>query len=153
MVYFLTDIYQCWPMMCDACIFWQIIHFSRTFSISVVYIFLVKYIWPYNCFPIITSPVIYYHNLYRIAWHTWSDFPMQMKYLSIPVHTQPHCSRKRTRGPFHEWFFHRNSNSIEHWIWCNSIIGYHIVGKFCLCHDNEAVVPCTKFYSDHIATA
>ena len=51
-------------------------------------------------------------------------------------------------GPFHEHIFHRNSNSLENWFWWISILGYHITTKFCTCHDNTAVMPCSTFHSN-----
>ena len=32
---------------------------------------------------------------------------------------------------------------------CNSVRGHQIATNFCTCHDSTAVVPCTKFCSDH----
>ena len=32
---------------------------------------------------------------------------------------------------------------------CNSVTGHQIATNFCTCHDSKAVVPCTKFCSDH----
>ena len=32
---------------------------------------------------------------------------------------------------------------------CNSVTGHQIATNFCTCHDSTAVVPCTKFCSDH----
>ena len=32
---------------------------------------------------------------------------------------------------------------------CNSVVGHQIATIFCTCHDSTAVVPCTKFCSDH----
>ena len=32
---------------------------------------------------------------------------------------------------------------------CNSVAGHQIATNFCTCHDSTAVVPCTKFCSDH----
>ena len=37
---------------------------------------------------------------------------------------------KINRGPFHERFFHHNSNSMENWFQYNSIVGYHIATEF-----------------------
>ena len=31
----------------------------------------------------------------------------------------------------------------------NSVAGHKIATNFCICHDSTAVVPCTKFCSDH----
>ena len=55
-------------------------------------------------------------------------------------------------GPFHEWFFHRYSNSMANWFWCKSILGHHVAIKFYTCHDSTALVPCAKFHSDHFPT-
>ena len=49
------------------------------------------------------------------------------------------------RGPFHKWFFHRNSNSMENWFQCNSIVG--LLVKFWSCHESTAVVLCAKLHS------
>ena len=46
-------------------------------------------------------------------------------------------------------FFARNSNSMETSPCCNSVAGHQIATNFCTCHDSTAVVPCTKFCSDH----
>ena len=43
----------------------------------------------------------------------------------------------------------RNSNSMETSPCCYSVAGYQIATNFSTCHDSTAVVPCTKFYSDH----
>ena len=32
---------------------------------------------------------------------------------------------------------------------CNSVAGHQIATNFCICYDSTAVVPCTKFCSDH----
>ena len=40
-------------------------------------------------------------------------------------------------GPFHEQFFHHNSHSMANWFYNNSIVNYHIVIKFCTCHDSR----------------
>ena len=32
---------------------------------------------------------------------------------------------------------------------CDSVAGHQIATNFCTCHDSTAVVPCTKFCSDH----
>ena len=32
---------------------------------------------------------------------------------------------------------------------CNAVTGHQIATNFCTCHDSTAVVPCTKFCSDH----
>ena len=53
------------------------------------------------------------------------------------------------RGPFHEQFFSRNSNSMEVCFYCNAIIGHHITTKFDTCH----VMPCAKFHSNRFTTA
>ena len=55
----------------------------------------------------------------------------------------------QNRGPFHLRFFARNSNSMETSPCSNSITGHQIATNFCTCHDSTAVVPCTKFCSDH----
>ena len=53
---------------------------------------------------------------------------------------------------FHEQVFNRNWNSMEDWILCNSIVGYHIATSICTCHDSTAVVPGTSCHSDHFTT-
>ena len=42
-----------------------------------------------------------------------------------------------------------NSNSMETSPCCNSVAGHQIATIFCTCHYSTAVVPCTKFCSDH----
>ena len=54
------------------------------------------------------------------------------------------------QGPFHERFFHHNSNPMENWNQCNSIVWCHSVTKFYTSHDSTAVVPSAKFHSDHL---
>ena len=49
-----------------------------------------------------------------------------------------------SRAPFHQPYFIFDL--------CNSITRYHIVTKFCTCHDSTAVVPCEKFHCDHFTT-
>ena len=39
-------------------------------------------------------------------------------------------------------------NSIEIWIYYNSVHGYNMATKFCTCHDSMAVVACAKFCGD-----
>ena len=68
----------------------------------------------------------------------------------IRVNTS-NCSSKN-RGPFHERFFHCNSNSMENQFQCNSTAEYRIVIKFCTCHDSTAVLPCAKFHSDQFVS-
>ena len=55
------------------------------------------------------------------------------------------------RCPFHERFFHRNSNSMDNWFSWNSTVEYHIASKCGTCH-GIAVVLCTKFLSYHFNT-
>ena len=43
----------------------------------------------------------------------------------------------------------RNSNSMEISPCHNSFAGHQIATTFCTCHDCTAVMPCTKFCSDH----
>ena len=50
---------------------------------------------------------------------------------------------------FHERFFRRNSNSMENWSYCNSIVRYHIAAKVRACHESPAVVPYANLHSDH----
>ena len=51
-----------------------------------------------------------------------------------------------SRGPFQSGLFARNSNLRET---SPSMTGHRIATFFCPCHDNTAVVPCTKFSIDH----
>ena len=53
------------------------------------------------------------------------------------------------QGPVSLTIFARNSNSMETSPCCNSCAGHQITTIFCTCHDSNAVVPCTKFCSDH----
>ena len=53
------------------------------------------------------------------------------------------------KGPFQEWFFPHNSNSMENWFLCNSIVGDCITTKLCTCHNSIAVVPCAEFHRNH----
>ena len=46
--------------------------------------------------------------------------------------------------------FARNLNSMETLPCCNSVTGHQIATNLCTCHDSTAVVPCTKFCSDHV---
>ena len=50
--------------------------------------------------------------------------------------------------PFHEWFYHRNSNVMEISLcfhpWCSIVITM----KFCTWHNNYVVMVCAKFCSD-----
>ena len=46
-------------------------------------------------------------------------------------------------------FFAHNSNSMEIWPCHDSVAGHKIATNFCTCHNSIAVVPCTKFCSDH----
>ena len=72
------------------------------------------------------------------------------KYAQLVLSELHHCGHwKKIRGPFHLRFFARNSNSMETSPCCNSVAGHQIATKFCTCHDSTAVVPCTKFCSDH----
>ena len=52
------------------------------------------------------------------------------------------------RGPFHERFCHRNSNSMEISFCSFPICVQLIATEFCICHNNCAVVPCANFCSD-----
>ena len=51
--------------------------------------------------------------------------------------------------PFYQGLFACLSNSMEMSPCCNSIAGYQMAANFCTCHDSTAVVPWTKFCSDH----
>ena len=57
------------------------------------------------------------------------------------------------RGPLHEPFFFCNSNLIENWFQCNSVVGYVNAIKFSTWHDSTAVMACAKFDSDHFNTS
>ena len=62
-----------------------------------------------------------------------------MSLVPVPLITQYiHVSLSTIRAlywtseePIHELFFHRNSNPMEDWFYCNSIVGYHIATTFC----------------------
>ena len=58
-------------------------------------------------------------------------------------------NKNRPGARFTNDFFARNSNSMETSRCCNSVAGHQIATNFCTCHDSTAVVPCTKFCSDH----
>ena len=51
-------------------------------------------------------------------------------------------------SPFHEWFFHHNSNSMEISFCSHPSCSEVITIKFCTRHDSCAVMPCAKFCSD-----
>ena len=53
------------------------------------------------------------------------------------------------RARFTNNFFSRNSNSMETSPCCNSVAGHQIETNFCTCQDSTAVVPYTKFCSEH----
>ena len=53
-------------------------------------------------------------------------------------------------GPFHEWFFHWNSNLKENSFWSHPSCGEVIAMKFCTGHDSCAVLACAKFCSNII---
>ena len=55
----------------------------------------------------------------------------------------------RRQGPVSLTFFDRYSNTMETSPCHNSLAGHQIATNFCTCHDSTAVVPCTKFCSDH----
>ena len=61
------------------------------------------------------------------------------------------CTRasNKEREPVSLTFFALNSNSMESSPCCNSVTGHQIATNFGTCHDSTAVVPCTKFCSDH----
>ena len=50
--------------------------------------------------------------------------------------------------PFHEWFFHHNSNLMEILFCSHPSCNEVIAMKFCTGHDSCAVVGCAKFCSD-----
>ena len=52
-------------------------------------------------------------------------------------------------GPVSLTVFARNSNSMETSPCHISVAGHQIATNICTCHDSTAVVPCTKFCSDH----
>ena len=66
-----------------------------------------------------------------------------------PTHANDPINLYHTRGPFDWWFFACNLNSMETSPCCNSVTDHQIATNFCTCHDSTAVVPCTKFCSDH----
>ena len=52
-------------------------------------------------------------------------------------------------GPVSKTIFHHNSNSMESYFQCNSIVQYdHMAAKCRTCHDSTDVALCTKFHSD-----
>ena len=56
------------------------------------------------------------------------------------------------RGPFHERFFHRNSNSMEISFHSHLNSNSAITTKFCTWHDSCAVVACAKICCDPMAS-
>ena len=56
------------------------------------------------------------------------------------------------RGPCHEQFFHRNSNSMENSFCSHPSYSGMITMIFCTWHDSDAVVACAKFRSDWSCT-
>ena len=66
--------------------------------------------------------------------------------ISLAVHRQ---TLSGAQGPVSLTLYARNSNSMETSPCHNSVAGQQIATSFCTCHDSTAVVPCTKFCSDH----
>ena len=58
----------------------------------------------------------------------------------------------RTRGPFHQGFLHRNSNSMEISFHSHLDSNSMIATKFCTWHDSYAVVACAKICCDLMAS-
>ena len=55
-----------------------------------------------------------------------------------------------SKGPFHEWFFNCNSNSMEISYCSHRISSGVIAMKFCSLHDRCAVLRCAQFCSDMV---
>ena len=82
----------------------------------------------------------------------YRQFGLSLKQCYIEWPKKGYWRRNQPRGPFHLRFFDRNSNSTEISPCCNSVAGSQVAPNLCTCHDNTAVVPCTKFCSDHCIT-
>ena len=83
-----------------------------------------------------------------------SWFGIQMDYVAKGHQKSQGISRHdipKFWGPFHQWYFHGNSNLMETFTF-NSIVGYHTATKFCSCHDSTAVMQCAKFHSNFFTT-
>ena len=106
-----------------------------------------------NCFPGIGFPMIKIWQFHNSLFHVIRNHMMIRSYRyteTAPLCLQ--CAEGMYFGcwdPFHQRFFHHNSNSMEISFSFNSITGDHIAKKFGTCHDSPAVVPCAKYCSDH----
>ena len=67
--------------------------------------------------------------------------------LKLGVRT--HSGTHMCLGPVSLTVFAHKSNSMETSPCHDSVAGHQIATIFCTCHDSTAVVPCTKFCSDH----
>ena len=74
--------------------------------------------------------------------------PSEIAYTFMP-HAKSIRSYFADLGPVSLTVFSRNYNSMETSPCHNSIAGHQIATNFCTCHDSTAVVPCTKFCSNH----
>ena len=73
----------------------------------------------------------------------WPRLPMRSGHILFQL--------KQARCSFHKRF-HCIPNSMQIWLSCNSIADYDIATPFHTCHDSAAVMPCTKFHSNHLNT-
>ena len=89
---------------------------------------------PYGLPVILTIHYDHNNGEFRPAWNHGCNY---------------HPCLKLGQGPVSLEFFSRNSNSMETSPCHNSVAGHQIAAIFSPCHDSIAVVPCTKFCSDH----
>ena len=86
---------------------------------------------------------IHFRNIGRGQWV--KDYIMYMLlFISLTLY-----NTTRTGARFTDDFLPAISNSMKTSPCCNSVAGHQIATNFCTCHDSTAVVPCTKFCSDH----
>ena len=70
------------------------------------------------------------------------------KELSVITGPFDTCGRHTRKAPFHQRFFHRNSNSMESLFFSHLDSNKVIATKFCTWHNSCAVVACAKICCD-----
>ena len=106
------------------------------------------------------------HNIHIKATNKWTNSIYHINVFNASIYSKPNEIHKKkrwtsdiyiytfcvykymNRGPIHERFFHRISNSTEISFYSKPSGSIVIPMKFCPRHNSSAVVACAKFCSD-----
>ena len=134
------------------------IHGLKFDQIQIRRICICKYKYVFDPSPAdhLWSPVTFILSKIHISKISFK-FPRGQRvniYNIVHYNVIPHDNNKSIHilGPFHELFFHYNSNSMKIWFWYHPSYSEMITMKFCIWHDSCAVMACAKLLNDMIPT-